>query len=901
MSDNEIKVPVYQEYMNPILEALRALGGEATIADLNDKVVEIMGLTPEQLAVPHGTDTSFDNEPFYRMAWARTYLKKAGLLANPSRGVWGLTELGATTGPIDEYELANRIGRSAKKQTGESDGNAAPSSFDPVDSPESDTLLQQIGALFEELYAKGKILSKEEIESAYRQFREKFGPSVLRGVDGEALLELLHARGTRDSLVYWLEFKDDEELPGRFGSISGGSALKFGIYQAKETGHWMTGIPRKQKRLTTEEAIDIARRQRDQLIAGVAVIDRYAADPENVDFQALQREMEEEAPDLAETAWGHKYFHLLCPTLLDYYHSTPYQQFHLQKLLVAPRPGRYENAKGFIDAARLLELPINHLAETLNHRNGNPHVYWRVETDAAGEDTWDLMQEESCLALGWSKVGDLADVEYTHTSKDALRNRVAEAYPGKDQNLGRMVNQLFKVATVCAEGDLVVAVHGRDVLGVGRLSGGYSFTQTGDVAAHRRSVDWISRRPWTLPIREGAKQALTKLVNSGNIIEVERQLLLDEVTPQPAPPASPLVAPERKRLPQLSGVIGRIQQVLERKRQIILFGPPGTGKTYWAERAVNELTARSWFNVTSDQLSQEMLDTLKKRQAMETCSFHPAYGYEDFLEGFRPVARGGQLAFEPRDGIFKKLCNRASKDPDHGYFLLIDEINRGEIPRIFGELLTVLERDRRGMEVTLPLTGQSFVVPENVYVLGTMNTADRSVALLDAALRRRFGFVELMPDSSVLGTAVVEGLPLGPWLDELNLRVLKHTGRDARNLQVGHSYLMYRGKPIVEVTRFVEALRDDIIPLLQEYCYESFEALEFILGPSIVDREQQRIRTELFAPDRRGDLIQALLTSFDEITTTAAAVAADTGDETDTDALEIADEADEVGTVDKAT
>src|SRR5215218_6915086 len=112
------------------------------------------------------------------------------------------------------------------------------------------------------------------------------------------------------------------------------------------------------------------------------------------------------------------------------------------------------------------------------------------------------------------------------------------------------------------------------------------------------------------------------------------------------------------------------------------------------------------------------------------------------------------------------------------FLLIIDEINRGDVPRIFGELLTVLEKDKRGRPVTLPLTGATLRVPENVYVIGTMNTADRSIALLDTALRRRFGFIELMPDSSVLGDTVVGDIPLGSWLNALNASIIANVGRD---------------------------------------------------------------------------------------------------------------------------
>jgi 5-methylcytosine-specific restriction protein B len=233
------------------------------------------------------------------------------------------------------------------------------------------------------------------------------------------------------------------------------------------------------------------------------------------------------------------------------------------------------------------------------------------------------------------------------------------------------------------------------------------------------------------------------------------------------------------------------------------------------------------------------------------------------------------LAFERRDGVFKHLCEDARKQPDRRLFLIIDEINRGDIPRIFGELLTVLERDKRGHAILLPLSGERFTVPDNVYVIGTMNTADRSIALLDTALRRRFGFVEVMPDSSVLGNAVVNGIPLGLWLDSLNHRICEHIGRDARNLQIGHAYLLDGGKPVTEPSRLSRIIQDDILPLLEEYCYEDYDALERILGQALVDRAGQRVRHDLFEPGRQDDLVAALLAPDPSISTSLAAVAAD--------------------------
>jgi len=239
---------------------------------------------------------------------------------------------------------------------------------------------------------------------------------------------------------------------------------------------------------------------------------------------------------------------------------------------------------------------------------------------------------------------------------------------------------------------------------------------------------------------------------------------------------------------------------------------------------------------------------------VRVCTFHPGYGYEDFMEGLRPRTCNGQMVFEPRDGIFKCLCRVAATNPSRDFFLVVDEINRGDIPRIFGELISVIEQDKRGKLITLPVTGGTFSVPPNIYLLGTMNTADRSISLLDTALRRRFGFVELMPDSTQLAGKKAADLALGAWLAALNARLRQYLKRDSRNLQIGHAYLLR----VNSAAEFVRVLRDEIIPLLEEYCYDDFETLKKILSAELIDSDAGRVREDMFEPNRESELIQAL-------------------------------------------
>jgi 5-methylcytosine-specific restriction protein B len=220
-------------------------------------------------------------------------------------------------------------------------------------------------------------------------------------------------------------------------------------------------------------------------------------------------------------------------------------------------------------------------------------------------------------------------------------------------------------------------------------------------------------------------------------------------------------------------------------------------------------------------------------------TFHPSYGYEDFIEGFKPTpARGGGLQLRLVDGIFKRVCRAAATHPDRRYLVLIDEINRGNLPKIFGELITLLEADKRGLQVRLPQSGEPFTVPRNVYVLGTMNTADRSIRLLDAALRRRFAFHELLPDREPLEGAFVGKLHLAELLTNLNARIRAEVGRER---QIGHAFFLRDGQPLATQEEFAAAFRDDVLPLLQEYAYDDYGLLGRLLGAQVIDEVEQRL------------------------------------------------------------
>ena len=233
-------------------------------------------------------------------------------------------------------------------------------------------------------------------------------------------------------------------------------------------------------------------------------------------------------------------------------------------------------------------------------------------------------------------------------------------------------------------------------------------------------------------------------------------------------------------------------------------------------------------------------------QRLTRVTFHPSYTYEDFVEGFRPSPSGqGGLELALADGIFKQVCAAATADPSQKYLLLIDEINRGNIPKIFGELITLIEKDKRGLSVRLPQSGEEFSVPANLVIIATMNTADRSIHLLDTALRRRFAFIELMPDIEPLEGATVGDLALDEFLELLNDAVRQRVGREK---QVGQALFFDDGQVIDTPEQFASIFRHELLPLLQEYLYEDYTALADVLG-EVIDAKAERPASHVEDPE----------------------------------------------------
>lgn len=264
-----------------------------------------------------------------------------------------------------------------------------------------------------------------------------------------------------------------------------------------------------------------------------------------------------------------------------------------------------------------------------------------------------------------------------------------------------------------------------------------------------------------------------------------------------------------------------------RMGQVLLYGPPGTGKSYWARVAALRI-----IGFPEDTAKGEASGRLK------LVAWHPSWTYEDFVR--RVVVKKGKVTTEP--GVFQEFCKLATKS-DEPHVMIIDEINRGNTVAIMGELLYALEVDKRGIGIVLS-DGTNFTVPENLYILATANSADRSIAALDTALGRRFARVEVSASASVLGTTAIGGIALAQLLTALNKNVLEYVDREHL---VGHAYLLdEHGGVLGTKDDLIFAMKYRIIPLLQDYCLEDFSDLATILGDGFIDSERQVVRKEVF-------------------------------------------------------
>lgn len=462
---------------------------------------------------------------------------------------------------------------------------------------------------------------------------------------------------------------------------------------------------------------------------------------------------------------------------------------------------------------------------------------WRRERDLTGRRRAWLIRGSSVLGVNlvadWLADGfcslagsQLRPIDPDITAEDLDRISREDYSHLKHHELKSKVEEIVAFVTKIDVGDVVLTTSEQHVY-VGDVTGEWTYHDSdGGRSNLRREVSWrnedvpvdYAELPTPLPARLQTGATVLDLTNELALIDALGGAGID-----PTDPTVVEVEPELKRhdhlrnpSADLAGTLfvdtdwlAEVRDLLDERRQLIFYGPPGTGKTWIAQKLAADLVGP---------------------EQVKLVQFHPAYTYEDFFEGYRPTpgTASGTISFELRAGPFRQLVNRAREHPDQAFVLIIDEINRANLAKVFGELYFLLEYRDQAVDLLYSSDEEGFTLPTNLYVIGTMNTADRSIALLDAAMRRRFAFVELSPDTEPTHSLLARwssrhglGSTAADLLAELNRRI------DDPEFRIGPSYFMRSTeRDAHRKDRLERTWRTSIVPLLQEHHYGEWESVE---------------------------------------------------------------------------
>ena len=627
-------------------------------------------------------------------------------------------------------------------------------------------------------------MTTQEKRKLYDEFLAEFPLEKLR----EMPLERYTNLNRQDSFCYWLESKLTH-----LGSIWGGSAYKFNVFEfSKEPGD--NSKFRNDGRYSWYARLGNTAREAYAKTLEAIVTVAQAAD--RGDWDTIEKVRDLGPAFKWKIAFMYSHWRLIAIYKTD--------------MLKAAAELSGMQTKKRVSMAELQEFLMDRQGErdTMEYsdelwRRADEATKKRVWVISPGEKgrLWQDFVKEGIIAIGWDEMGDLSEFENREDLEDAYKG----AYPDKGGNNFNDYLCLWQFANVMKKGEIVYAKGGlRTILGRGVIETEYIYDDSRQEYQSIRKVRWENTESRELP--EDVKttfptKTLTDLSEFKSLVKSMEALFATQTIQVRSSDV-----PERIR---------EMAELLRLKKNVILQGAPGTGKTYSTASLALALFGEPVSDWNDHSAIMSRYEQLREAGRISFTTFHQSMDYEDFVEGIKPVTKDGAVIYAIEEGIFKRICSRAEKEPQIPYLLIVDEINRGNVSKIFGELITLLEADKRQggahpVTVTLPYSKQPFSVPGNLYIVGTMNTTDRSTGTIDYAVRRRFAFVTLPADRSVLkGYSVAEAL-----FDDVQkfIRDNRLSDIDMEDLMPGHSYFMAGNE---------EELRTNVkyalIPLIKEY------------------------------------------------------------------------------------
>lgn len=427
--------------------------------------------------------------------------------------------------------------------------------------------------------------------------------------------------------------------------------------------------------------------------------------------------------------------------------------------------------------------------------------YW-IYSPGDNASMWDEFYKSGIMGIGWDDVTDLKGFSSKEEIKDFMKKVYDPSYSYKNN-----AHCLWQFANEIKVGDVIFVKKGmHKIIGKGIVTSDYIYDTSRSTYKHIRKVDWQNKGEWEHP-GQAVMKTLTNISAYPDYVQ-KLLALFAEDTSEEVSEQKEIKYPLYSKDDFLNEVYmdedtyNTLTELLEAKYNVILQGAPGVGKTFAAKRLAYSIMGQK--------------DT--SRVAM--VQFHQSYSYEDFIQGYRPSKDG----FELENGTFYKFCKEAEEDNERPYFFIIDEINRGNLSKILGELMMLIEKDKRGEKIKLLYSNEWFTVPQNVRIIGMMNTADRSLALMDYALRRRFAFFDFAPAFSSEGFKNYLAEKNSPKLEKLIAAVesLNSTISTDESLgdgfRIGHSYFCTDDEVTDEWLKSV--VEYEVIPLIKEYWFD---------------------------------------------------------------------------------
>lgn len=443
--------------------------------------------------------------------------------------------------------------------------------------------------------------------------------------------------------------------------------------------------------------------------------------------------------------------------------------------------------------------------------------YW-LYSPGEHANKWNEFYNENVMAIGW-EIGDLRKFR----NKQLINNRLKGLYKDEANHFNDALC-LWQFTHEIQVGDIIFAKRGvNEIVGMGIVESDYEYDKSRGEYTSFRKVDWKKKGNWRYGDKNSklVMKTLTKITDYKELVK-ELNELVGEIEPEPP---KYRIYTKKEFLEQVyvtETTYETLVNLLKNKKNLILQGAPGVGKTFMAKRLAYSIMG------------------VKDVDRVMMVQFHQSYSYEDFVMGYRPSKDG----FELREGSFYKFCKKAEDDDENDYFFIIDEINRGNLSKIFGELFMLIENDKRGEKnkIQLLYSDELFYIPKNVHIIGLMNTADRSLAMIDYALRRRFAFFDLKPGFSSDGFKSYQSNidyslfdNLIRVMEELNVTI-KEDETLGEGFRIGHSYFCnLEGEDDLE-EKLNYIVEYEIIPLLKEYWFDE---------PSKVEDWSEKLRKSL--------------------------------------------------------